>query len=97
MFILSTAIRQKIAQPDHGSVTEREVQECFLNRIGTRHCKDDREGHKTDPPTFWFVAETHLGKMLKIVYVEDEDNIYLKSAYPANKAVQDMFDRNSTD
>jgi len=94
MLIISKKIRDKIAQLDHGSVNEREVRECFLNRP-EGVCKDDREGHQTDPPTVWFVAPTHLGRLLKIVYVEDEENIYLKSAYLATKVVQDVFDRNS--
>lgn len=94
MLIISDKIRAKIAQEDHGGVTELEVRECFMNRCG-RLCRDDREGHQTDPPTLWFTSETHIGRLLKIVYVEDDENIYLKSAYPATKGVQDMFDRNS--
>lgn len=96
MLVISKKIREKIADPSHGSVTEREVRECFLNRCG-RVCGDPREEHKTDPPTQWFVAPTHLGRLLKIIYVEDDEHIYLKSAYPATNAVQAMFDRDSTD
>lgn len=91
MLIISPKIRAKIGDPSHGSVTEREVQECFLNRCG-RVAEDDREQHRTDPPTRWFVSETHLGKLLKIVYVEDDENVYLKSAYPASKTIQDLFE-----
>lgn len=91
MLVISEKIRQKIGDSSHGSVTDREVRECFLNRCGRVVC-DDREEHRTDPATVWFVAETHVGRLLKIVYVEDEENIYLKTAYPATKTIQDIFD-----
>ena len=68
MLIISPTIKDKIGRPDHGSVTEREVWECFLNRPDGV-CKDNREEHRTDPPTVWFVAPTHIGRLLKIVYV----------------------------
>ncbi|HEY4083441.1 MAG TPA: ADP-ribosyl-(dinitrogen reductase) hydrolase [Burkholderiaceae bacterium] len=91
MLIISPKIKTKIGDPSHGSISEREVMECFLNRCG-RVVKDDREEHRTDPPTVWFVSETHLGKKVKVVYVEDDENIYLKSAYVATKAIQDIFE-----
>lgn len=91
MLIISPKIRDKIADPSHGSVTEKEVKECFLNRCG-RHAVDPREEHKTDPETRWFVSETHLGRKLKIVYVEDDENVYLKSAYPATPTIQSIFE-----
>lgn len=94
MLIVSEKIKAKIGGDDHGGVTEREVRECFMSRCG-RICQDGREEHRTDPPTVWFVAESHLGRWLKIVYVEDDEHIYLKSAYPATKSVQDMFERDS--
>lgn len=94
MLIISAKIREKIEDPSHGQVTEREVRECFMNRCG-RVCEDDREEHRTDPPTQWFVAPTHVGRLLKIVYVEDDENIYLKSAYPATRVIQAMFEANA--
>jgi hypothetical protein len=94
MLIISLTIQKKIGDPSHGSVVEREVRECFMNRCG-RVCTDDREEHRTDPATQWFVSETHVGRLLKIVYVEDNEHVYLKSAYPATKVVQEMFNRNA--
>lgn len=95
MLVISPRIKEKIEDSSHGAVVEREVRECFLNRCG-RVCKDDREQHKSDPVTQWFVAPTHVGRLLKIVYVEDDEHIYLKSAYPATKTVEDMFERIAT-
>ena len=95
MLIISDRIRAKIGDPSHGAVSEREVRECFLNRCG-RVCEDNREGHETDPPTQWFVAPTHTDRVLKIVYVEDDEHIYLKSAYTATKTIQDIFEQHAT-
>jgi hypothetical protein len=92
MIIISPVIRDKIAREDHGAVTEREVRECFMCWDG-RYCGDDREEHQTQSgcPTRWFVEDSHVGRKLKIVYVEDDENVYLKSAYPATGEVQHWF------
>jgi hypothetical protein len=42
-------------------------------------------------PTRWFVGESHIGRMLKIIYVEDTENVYLKSAYLATGEIRDLF------
>ena len=92
MLVISAKIRNKIAQEDHGAVTEREVRECFMVWDG-RYAEDPREEHETQSglPTRWFVEESHIGRMLKVVYVEDEENIYLKSAYLATGEIQQLF------
>jgi hypothetical protein len=54
-------------------------------------CQDSREEHKTDPVTRWFVGESHTGRKIKIIYVEDEEHVYLKSAYLATDEVQRIF------
>jgi hypothetical protein len=60
--------------------------------------EDDREQHKTDPATEWFLIRDSSGQILKIVFVLDDDGIaYLKSAYPltrnTNKVIG-IFTRN---
>lgn len=92
MLIISAKIREKIAGEDHGSVNEREVRECFMVWDG-RYIEDPREEHKTQSglPTRWFVEESHIGRMLKIVYVADDENVYLKSAYLATGEIQHLF------
>ena len=92
MIIVSPKIREKIAAVDHGAVTEREVRECFMAWDG-RYVEDPREEHQTQSglPTRWFVGESHVGRMLKIMYVEDADNVYLKSAYLATGEIQRLF------
>lgn len=92
MIIISPKIKEKIFSVDHGSVTEREVRECFMAWDG-RYVEDPREEHKTQSglPTRWFVGESHIGRMIKIIYVEDADNVYLKSAYLATGEIQHLY------
>ena len=96
MLIISQKIREKIASVDHGSVTEREVRECFMAWDG-QYCEDPREEHQTQSglPTRWFVEESHIGRCLKIMYVEDDENVYLKSAYLATSEVKRIFARSA--
>lgn len=92
MLIISQKILDKIAGPEHGSVTEREVREAFMAWDG-RYCEDPRENHQTQSglATRWFVGESHVGRCLKIIYVEDGQDVYLKSAYLATGEIQRIF------
>lgn len=78
--IISTAVRIKL-ETKH-SVVENEIIQCFENRDG--NClEDDREEHRTDPATSWFVAETNRCRILKVVFVLKDGDIHIKSAYDA--------------
>ncbi|MBX9427905.1 ADP-ribosyl-(dinitrogen reductase) hydrolase [Ralstonia pseudosolanacearum] len=88
--VITPGIKQKL-EVKH-NVSELEVQQCFLNLCGT-YVTDDREEHRTDPPTLWFVAETDRGRVLKIVFVHADGNIMLKSAYEASPRVQEIYER----
>lgn len=92
MLVIPQKIQAKIEHEDHGSITEREVRECFMAWDG-RYCADTREDHTTQSglQTRWFVGESHVGRCLKIMYVEDGENVYLKSAYLATTEVQRIF------
>jgi hypothetical protein len=61
-----------------------DVVECFHNR-NAKYLEDNRVNNKTNPPTLWFIAETHKGILLKIVAVFNEGKIYLKTAYQPNE------------
>lgn len=79
--IISTAVRVKL-EVKH-SVVEAEIQQCFFNQEG--NCLlDEREEHRTDPETLWFVAETNRCRILKVVFILKDGNIHIKSAYEAN-------------
>jgi len=54
-----------------------------------RFLEDSREAHRSDPPTLWFVAETDLGRRLKVCFIlrpEDRGTaaVVIKTAYDAN-------------
>lgn len=78
--IISTAVRVKLDVKHN--VTENEINQCFYNRIG-EPVEDTREEHKTDPSSWWFVAETNQCRVLKVIFIQRDGNIHIKSAYEA--------------
>ncbi|HJV82289.1 ADP-ribosyl-(dinitrogen reductase) hydrolase [Noviherbaspirillum sp.] len=80
--IVTTRIDEKLDSKH--AVTVEEVDQCFDNKCGV-NLIDDREDNRTDPPTFWFIAETNRGRLLKIVYVYRDGKIFLKTAYEPNE------------
>jgi uncharacterized DUF497 family protein len=86
--VISAAVLNKL-QEKHG-VTPREIEQCFENRVGI-NVEDDREEHKTDPATLWFVAPTNCERLLKIIFVILDGNIHIKSAYEPSRKVVDLY------
>ena len=86
--IISSKISEKLKNK-HG-VRRVEIEECFLNRSG-KVLRDTREEHNSDPPTVWFIEETHQGRLLKIVYVKKDNNYYLRTAYEPNPEEKDIY------
>lgn len=78
---ISAATRAKL-QEKH-CVQEREIEECFLEHDGV-YLIDTREDNATDPPTLWFIGSTYRGRLLKIVFVSNNGNLYVKTAYEPN-------------
>ncbi len=64
-------------------VTRQEVSECFENRDGA-FLIDDREAHRRNPPTLWFVAETRKRRLLKVVFQTRNGKCHILTAYDAN-------------
>lgn len=78
MIELSPETEQKL-RTKH-DVTVDEVIECFINH--TAHfLYDSREEHRTTPPTEWFIAETNAGRRLKVVFIQKDRRIVVKTAY----------------
>jgi hypothetical protein len=77
----------------HG-VRPYEIHECFLNRVG-KFLEDTRERHRTRPPTQWFIAETDVGRSLKVVFIEDVQNgqIHIKTAYEPDEAEERIYEK----
>jgi hypothetical protein len=77
---ISSRIRKKL-QSKTPPVTEKEIEECFLNRTGGL-LLDTRPQHQTKPPTKWFIAHTNRMRCLKIAFIKEEDGtITIKSAF----------------
>ena len=65
-------------------VSRKEVEECLANRMSGVLLEDDREKHRTNPPTQWFLARTNRKRLLKIVFILRGNEVHLKTAYEAN-------------
>jgi hypothetical protein len=95
---ISDHVRKKLAEKHQ--VTEEEVRECFMNVEG-EYLRDRREEHRTDPPTFWFIAETDRRRLLKICFVSRKmptpDGYVIrtdiKSAFPPDYEALAIWDR----
>ena len=84
-------IKQKLKEKH--DVKESEIEECFLNREKD-HLIDTREEHATNPPTQWFIARTDTGRLLKVVWVNDEvSGITIKTAYEPAQETIDFYNR----
>lgn len=94
--IIPSGIAAKIAADDHGNVSEKEVRECFANH-GGGYCYDKRPQHLdgNGNPSHWFAGETNKCRVLKVMFVREGEDIYLKSAYPATTQVQQIFTRHA--
>lgn len=79
--VIHDAVREKLATKH--KVTTEEVSQCFSTR-DAGFLVDDREDHKTDPPTLWFVSETFWGRKLKVVFFMTEQEVVIKTCYQAN-------------
>jgi uncharacterized DUF497 family protein len=87
--IVSPAIKDKL-DTKH-AVKVGEVHECFLNREGPYLSDDDEDTTQPDSPSFWFIAPTNKGRLLKVIFVQRDGNLYLKSAYEANAKSQQIY------
>ncbi len=85
--VISPKIRSKLAAKSP-PVTEEEILQCFANRSG-QYLIDHREKNLTNPATRWFIAETDYGKKLKICFIPERNNIYIRTAYvPSVKEIK---------
>ena len=95
---ISPRVRKKLIEKH--DVTEDEVRQCFLNVEGG-FLRDTREQHDTNPPTYWFIAETNRRRKLKVLFVvrklETPNGIQirtdLKSAFPPDEVEIAIYER----
>lgn len=86
-FIPDSVLQKLMAKHN---VAASEVIECFANRKGPS-LTDNREEHRTNPPTRWFIAETDMGRKLKVVYIPIDNSFIIKTAYPANPIELEIY------
>jgi hypothetical protein len=86
---ISRDIREKLLTKHN--VTEEDIIQCFSNDYGLGLLYDDREDHKTDPRTQWFIGETDFGRRLKVALVFDGHRICIKTAYPPNAEEERIY------
>jgi hypothetical protein len=79
--VISLSVQTKLALKH--KVTEREIFQCFENKCGI-NLVDNREDHKTDPCTLWFISETNQGRLLKIAFMVVDGNFEIKTAFEPN-------------
>ena len=91
--MVSTAIASKLHKKHHVSINE--VEQCFLNRAGNL-LYDTRAKTKTIPPTLWFIALKNKNRKLKIVYIQKEFQLILKTAYEPNEIELNIYERFGT-
>lgn len=78
-------------------VSVGEVIECFSTRDRS-FLIDDREKNRTDPPTLWFISDTFMGRLLKVVFVQGQDgSIILKTAYNPNAEERWVYQNHARD
>ena len=77
---------------DKHAVDKREIEQCFDNRDGG-FLMDNREDHRTDPPTLWFIAQTNCGRLLKVVFISIDGKVHIKTAYEPNDTEIGIYDR----
>jgi len=85
---ISSAIKEKLLIKHR--VCTKEVIECFENR-SRNYLIDTREGHRTEPPTMWFISETNRGRLLKVVFIFKHGDIHIKTAYQPNQKEISIF------
>ncbi|MBU3621917.1 ADP-ribosyl-(dinitrogen reductase) hydrolase [Polynucleobacter sp. CS-Odin-A6] len=79
--VISPAIEEKLTFKHH--IRRQDIEQCFMNRARS-YLEDTRLDHLTEPPTEWFISENNQGFLIKVVFIFDNDMIYLKSAFPPN-------------
>lgn len=80
---------------DKHDVTAREVEQCFENIEGPLLI-DEREDHKSDPPTLWFISRTNKNRLLKVAYIQRGGIVQVRTCYEPNEAEMQIYSSHLT-
>lgn len=78
---IDPSVQEKL-KSRHG-VTFSDVVECFATREKSL-LEDTRTANRTNPPTLWFISDTFMGVILKVVFIQDGEDSVVKTAYAPN-------------
>jgi len=93
--IISQKIRIKLANKVP-AVSQTEIEQCFATRDRS-FLEDTGEKNRTLPPTQWFISDTFMGRLLKIVFIECPDGIVvIKTAYDPDENEKRVYQKYST-
>jgi len=88
---ISRRVQEKL-DAKHGGISIDEIQQCFANRDGA-FLRDTRAEHMTDPVSQWFIAETDRGRELKIVFMNKNGDLHIKTAYEPNEDERTIYEK----
>lgn len=86
--VISPKVRSKLTSKHR--VSEQEIREAFVDQPDYV-LLDEREEHASDPPTFWFIASTYSGRLLKVCYIETDKDVIVRTAYEPNEVERRIF------
>jgi hypothetical protein len=71
--------------------------EAFYLYEGGSFLVDDRKRNQTVPPTLWFIGETTDGRVLKVVFIYDQehDTAIIKTAYEPDEEEIALYEANT--
>ncbi len=93
--IISQKVRIKLANKSP-AVDQSEIEQCFATRDSS-FLEDSRENNITVPPTLWFISDTFMGRLLKIVFIQTSDgSIVIKTAYEPDQNEKRIYQKYST-
>jgi len=86
--VISKEIEDKLTNKHN--VTIKEVHESLANFKGNLLI-DNREQHRTNPPTNWFIAETNQRRELKVCFMIIDGDIHIKTAFEPNELERKIY------
>jgi len=86
--VINKGIEEKLREKHQVSL--KEVEECLQNITGNL-LTDNRDKHKTNPPTLWFIAETNQRRELKVCFMKIGSEIHIKTAFEPNEEEKRIY------
>lgn len=69
------------------------ISQSVLEKLRDRHGVAEREDHRSDPPTLWFISRTNKNRLLKIAYIQRSSVINLRTCYEPNEEEMAIYSK----